>query len=150
MGFCNLQETVVSLEKTGQLRRIEVEIEPYLEAGVIQRRVYANGGPALLFNKVKGCSFPMLGNLFGTLERARYLFRDTLPAIERLVDIKVDPGVAFRELGASLGLARPAWHLLPKSTARGPTLQHTTTLAPLPQLVSWPYDGGTVITLPAV
>ena len=150
MGFRNLQETVVSLEKTGQLRRIEVEIDPYLEAGVIQRRVYANGGPALLFSKVKGCSFPMLGNLFGTLERARYLFRDTLPAIERLVALKVDPGEAFREIGATLGLGRHAWHLLPKSSSNGPLLQRMTTLAQLPQLVSWPKDGGAFITLPKV
>ena len=150
MGFRNLQETVVSLEKTGQLRRIEVEIDPYLEAGVIQRRVYANGGPALLFSKVKGCSFPMLGNLFGTLERARYLFRDTLPAIERLVALKVDPGEAFREIGTTLGLGRHAWHLLPKSSSNGPLLQRMTTLAQLPQLVSWPKDGGAFITLPKV
>ena len=67
MGFRNLQETVASLEQAGQLCRIEVEIDPYLEAGAIQRRVYAKGGPALLFSKVKGCPFPMLANLFGTL-----------------------------------------------------------------------------------
>jgi 4-hydroxy-3-polyprenylbenzoate decarboxylase len=150
MGFRNLQETVASLERTGQLRRIEVEVDPYLEAGAIQRRVYANGGPALLFSRVKGCSFPMLANLFGTLERARYLFQDTLPAIERLVELKVDPGAAFRELGASLGLGRHAWRLLPKSASSGPLLQNTTTLAQLPQLVSWPQDGGAFITLPQV
>jgi 4-hydroxy-3-polyprenylbenzoate decarboxylase len=150
MGYRNLQETVAALERTGQLKRIDVEVDPSLEIGAIQRRVYAAGGPALLFTRVKGCDFPMLGNLFGTLERARYLFRDTLTAIERLVDIKVDPGVAFRELGASLGLARHAWHLLPKSTTSGPALQHTTTLSQLPQLVSWPDDGGAFITLPQV
>ena len=84
MGFRNLQETVSTLEQTGQLRHIEVEVDPYLEVGAIQRRVYAAGGPALFFSKVKGCGFPMLGNLFGTLERGRYLFRDTLPAIEKI------------------------------------------------------------------
>jgi len=150
VGFRNLQETVAALERAGQLRRIEVEVVPYLEAGAIQRRVYARGGPALLFSKVKGCPFPMLANLFGTLERARYLFQDTLPAIERLVELKVDPGTAFRELGASLGLGRHAWRLLPKSVSSGPLLQNTTTLAQLPQLVSWPQDGGAFITLPQV
>ncbi len=150
MGYRNLQETVVDLERTSQLKRIDVEVDPCLEVGAIQRRVYANGGPALLFSRVKGCDFPMLGNLFGTLERARYLFRDTLPAIERLIAIKVDPGAAFRELGASLGLGRHAWHLLPKQVSRGPLLQQTTLLAQLPQLVSWPEDGGAFITLPQV
>lgn len=150
MGYRNLQETVADLESTAQLKRIEVEVDPCLEIGVIQRRVYAAGGPALLFTKVTGCDFPMLGNLFGTLERARYLFRDSLPAIERLVALKVDPGLAFREIGASLGLARHAWHLLPKSASKGPLLQNTTTLAQLPQLLSWPEDGGAFITLPQV
>jgi 4-hydroxy-3-polyprenylbenzoate decarboxylase len=150
MGFRNLQETVTALERTGQLRRIDVEVDPLLEAGVIQRRVYAAGGPALLFTRVKGCDFPMLGNLFGTLERARFLFRDTLPAIEKLVALKVDPGAAFREVGATLGLGRHAWHLLPKMVKTGSLLQHTTTLGRLPQLVSWPDDGGAFITLPQV
>jgi 4-hydroxy-3-polyprenylbenzoate decarboxylase len=150
MGYRNLQDTVAELEKTAQLRRINVEVDPFLEIGAIQRRVYAAGGPALLFTRVKGCDFPMLGNLFGTLERARYLFRDTLPAIERLIDIKVDPGKALREICTSLGLGRHAWHLLPKSVNDGPLLKHSTALANLPQLVSWPDDGGAFITLPQV
>lgn len=150
MGYRNLQETVADLERTAQLKRIEVEVDPFLEMGAIQRRVYAAGGPALLFTRVKRCDFPMLGNLFGTLDRARYLFRDTLPAIERLVALKVDPGIALREPGASLGLARHTWHLLPKSSRSGPLMRHTTTLAQLPQLVSWPEDGGAFITLPQV
>jgi len=150
MGYRNLQDTVADLEKTGQLRRIESEVDPHLEMGVIQRRVYARQGPALLFTRVKGCAFPMLGNLFGTLERARYLFRDTLPVIERLVALKGDPGLALRNLGATLGLGRHAWNLLPKTVSRGPLLAQLTQLAQLPQLVSWPEDGGAFITLPQV
>jgi 4-hydroxy-3-polyprenylbenzoate decarboxylase len=150
MGYRNLNDTVADLARTTQLKRIDVEVDPFLEVGAIQRRVYANGGPALLFSKVKGCDFPMLGNLFGTLERARYLFRDTLPAIERLISLKVDPGEAFRNLGSTLMLGRHAWHLLPKSVRSGPLLQNATTLARLPQLVSWPDDGGAFITLPQV
>ena len=150
MGYRNLQETVADLERTAQLRRIDVEVDPFLEVGAIQRRVYAAGGPALLFTRVKGCDFPMLGNLFGSLERARYLFRDTLPVIERLLALKVDPGLALRDLGSSLNLGRHVWHLLPKTTSNGPLKQHTTTLAQLPQLVSWPQDGGAFITLPQV
>ncbi|MBE0576503.1 MAG: UbiD family decarboxylase [Desulfuromonadales bacterium] len=150
MGYRNLNDTVADLERTAQLKRIDVEVDPFLEVGAIQRRVYAAGGPALLFTRVKGCNFPMLGNLFGSLERARYLFRDTLPAIERLVALKVDPGLAFRNLGSTLMLGRHAWHLLPKSASSGPLLRHTTTLAGLPQLVSWPKDGGAFVTLPQV
>lgn len=150
MGYRNLQETVADLERTGQLKRIDVEVDPYLELGMIQRRVYAEGGPALLFTRVKGCAFPMLGNLFGTLERARYLFRDTLSVIEKLVEFKVDPGSAFRQLGSALGVAPHAWHLLPKRVNKAPLLQNIVALQELPQLVSWPKDGGAFITLPQV
>src|SRR5210317_1895020 len=145
MGYRNLQETVSALEKTGQLKRLDVEVDPYLEIGAIQRRVYAADGPALLFSRVKGCGFPMLGNLFGTLARARYLFRDTLPAIARMVELKVDPGLAMRNLPATLALGRHAWSLLPRPGSRGPVLEKSTRLAGLPQLVTWPNDGGAFI-----
>jgi 4-hydroxy-3-polyprenylbenzoate decarboxylase len=52
MGYRNLQETVAALERTGQLKCIDVEVDPSLEVGAIQRRVYAAGGPALLFTRV--------------------------------------------------------------------------------------------------
>ncbi|MEJ2520004.1 MAG: UbiD family decarboxylase, partial [Desulfuromonadales bacterium] len=150
MGYRHLQETVSDLERIGQLKRIDVAIDPCLEAGAVQRRVYASGGPALLFTRVKGCDFPLLANLFGTLERARYLFRDALPVVEQLVALKGDPGQALRRPGAALGLARRGVHLLPKQVRRGPLLAHQTSLDRLPQLVSWPDDGGAFITLPQV
>lgn len=150
MGYRNLQEAITDLQRTAQLKSIDVELDPYLEIGAVQRRVYASGGPALLFTRVKGCAFPMLGNLFGTLERARYLFRDTLPAIERLIALKVDPGGMLRDIAKSFGLGRHAWHLLPKFVRHAPALRNTTNLARLPQLVCWPGDGGAFITLPQV
>ncbi|MBI1920274.1 MAG: UbiD family decarboxylase [Geobacter sp.] len=150
MGYRNLRECVADLESTGQLVRIAVEVDPNLEAGAIQRRVYAAGGPALLFTNVKGCRFPMLGNLFGTLERTRFLFRDTLPAIEKLVALKVNPAELMKEPSALLKLIPAAVHLLPRKIARGPILANTTTVDQLPQLKSWPMDGGAFITLPQV
>ncbi|MDO9080399.1 MAG: UbiD family decarboxylase, partial [Desulfuromonadales bacterium] len=83
MGYRNLQETVKDLEKNGQLRRIDVELSADQEIGLIQRRVFAAEGPALLFTNVSGCAFPLLGNLFGTMERTRFIFRDALPRIEQ-------------------------------------------------------------------
>ena len=90
MGYSNLQQCVADLERRDQLRRIDREVDPRLEVGAIQRRVYQAGGPALLFTNVKGCRFPMLANLFGTVERACFLFRDTLATVQRMVDLKVD------------------------------------------------------------
>jgi 4-hydroxy-3-polyprenylbenzoate decarboxylase len=141
---------VADLERSGALIRIDQELSADLEIGSIQRRVYQAGGPALLFTRVKGCSFPMLGNLFGTLERTRFIFRDTLKAVERLVQLKVDPRAFLREPAALLSTLPAAWHLLPKSVSDGPILANRTTLDQLPQLKSWPDDGGAFITLPQV
>ncbi len=91
MGHLNLAAAVADLERSGQLVRIEEEIDPHLEAAEIHRRVYAVRGPALFFARVKGTPFPMVSNLFGTLERAKYLFRDSLDDVRKLVELKTDP-----------------------------------------------------------
>ena len=150
MGYHNLADCVRDLERSGQLVRIDQEIDPGLEAGAIQRRAYQAGGPALLFTRARGCSFPLLGNLFGTLERARYLFRDTLESIGHLVRLKTDPAELLRHPFAYLKTPRAALTLLPKKVSRGPILAHTTSIDRLPQLKSWPMDGGAFITLPQV
>ena len=84
MGYKSLSACIADLERSGQLVRIEQQVDPYLEAAEIQRRVYQAGGPAIYYARVKGCQFPMVSNLFGTLDRARFLFRDTLDAVRRL------------------------------------------------------------------
>ncbi len=150
MPYHNLQQCVTDLEKTSQLVRIDVEIDPHLEAAEIQRRVYAAGGPAVLFSRVKGSPFPMVSNLFGTLERTRFLFRDTLQGVRHLIDMKIDPMVALKSPWKYRDVLRPAWSMLPKKTKRGAVLQHQTTIDQLPQLKSWSDDGGAFITLPEV
>ena len=150
MGYKDLASCVADLERAGLLVRIDCELSAELEIGSIQRRVYQAGGPALLFTRVKGSAFPMLGNLFGTLERTRYVFRDALKAVERLVRLKVDPRSALREPATLLGAVPAAWHLLPKPVSDGPILKNRTTIGKLPQLKSWPDDGGAFITLPQV
>ena len=150
MGYRNLQSCVRDLERHGQLLRIDSEVDPRLEAGAIQRRVYAAGGPALLFTRVKGCRFPMLGNLFGTLERTRFLFRDSLPVIEQLVALKLNPLQALKQPFSLPGIGLAARHLLPKTVRQAPATTGQCRLSDLPQLVSWPDDGGAFITLPQV
>ena len=71
----SLRRLIDELEQAGRLVRLDDEIDAHLEAAEIHRRVYARGGPAVLFANVKGCRFPMVSNLFGTIERARYLRR---------------------------------------------------------------------------
>ena len=138
------------LERHGHLRRIEVPVDPRLEAAEIQRRVYQAGGPALLFTNVVGCRFPMVSNLFGTLERARFMFRDTLAAVRKLVELRTDPGALARRPWRYLGVPLTGLRMRPRFRARGPVLAHTCKVSELPQLVSWPDDGGPFITLPQV
>lgn len=150
MGYLNLAAAVADLERTGQLRRIDAEIDPRLEAGAIQRRAAAAGGPALLFANVKGARFPMLANLFGTLERTRFLFRDTLRSLEALFALKADPMELLRRPWRYAGVPRVLWNTRPRSVATGPVLAGRCALSDLPQVVSWPRDGGAYVTLPQV
>ncbi|WP_435017135.1 UbiD family decarboxylase [Tundrisphaera sp. TA3] len=150
MGYRSLAECVADLRRTGQLVAIDREVDPFLEVGAIQRRVYQAGGPALLFPHVKGTRFPMVGNLFGTMERTRFLFRDTLEAVRLLVEIKVRPPEALRRPWRYRHLPATALRLLPRRVRRGPILAHQTTISQLPRLQSWPDDGGPFVTLPQV
>ncbi|MBE9486349.1 MAG: UbiD family decarboxylase [Chloroflexi bacterium] len=150
MGYRNLREAVNDLESTGQLIRIDQPIDPNLEAGAIQRRVYQAGGPALFFNTLKNCDFPAVANLFGTLERTRFLFRDALKHIDTLVRLKLDPKTLLRHPSTILSAPLAAWHLLPKKVQDGPILQRQTKISRLPQIKSWPDDGGAFVTLPQV
>ena len=122
MGYRTLADCIADLERTGQLVRIEEEIDPYLEAAEIQRRVYAARGPAVYYARVRGTPFPMVSNLFGTLDRLRYIFRDALSAVTRLVELKVDPSRAARRPWQYLPAARAALHMLPKRVRRGAAL----------------------------
>jgi len=150
MGYRNLRQCVDDLERAGMLVRIDAELDPRLEIAEVQRRLYRACGPAVLFTRVKGCSFPLLGNLFGTPERARFLFRDALDAVRTLVRLKIDPREILRRPWRHFGTAFTALHMLPRQVRRGPILANETTISRLPQFVSWPDDGGAFVTLPLV
>ena len=150
MGYRSLQECVADLERHKQLIRIDAEIDPCLEAAEIQRRVYAAGGPALLFANVKGCRFPMASNLFGTLDRTRFIFRDALEAVRHLVELKIDPSQLAQKPLRYLDVPRTLWSMWTRRVRSGPVVECETTLDQLPQLKSWPNDGGAFITLPQV
>jgi 4-hydroxy-3-polyprenylbenzoate decarboxylase len=150
MAFHSTRAALEGLERHGQLVRIAQEIDPALEAAEIQRRVYQAGGPALLFERVKGSRFPMASNLFGTRQRAEILFADALEAVRRVVELKVDPANLLRRPFRYLGAPLTALTMLPRSVGSGPVLASQCKLSELPQLKSWPDDGGAFVTLPQV
>jgi 4-hydroxy-3-polyprenylbenzoate decarboxylase len=150
MGYRSLRECVDDLRRHGHLIEVDYEVDPNLEAAAIQRRVYEAGGPALYFPRVKRTRFPLVCNLFGTLDRTRFLFRDTLDSVRGLVELKLDPPALFKRPWRYRGVPATALRLLPRRVANGPILAHTTTVDSLPPIKSWPLDGGPFITLPEV
>ena len=79
MGYPSLSACVRDLEAHGHLVRVREEVDPHLEMAAIHRAVFARGGSALLFENVRGSRFPAVSNLFGTTDRARFLFRTRPP-----------------------------------------------------------------------
>jgi 4-hydroxy-3-polyprenylbenzoate decarboxylase len=150
MHYSSLQEAVDDLEKHGHLIRIKEEVNPHLQMSSIHLRVHETGGPALLFENVKGSPFKAVSNLFGTLERSRFMFRKTLPIVESLVSIKIDPASAIKKPLNLIKLIPGALTALPMKRGFSPVKFGTTTIDQLPQIVHWPNDGGAFVTLPQV
>ena len=67
MLYRSLEDCLLDLEKNGRLVRIKEEVDPFLEMAAIHLRVHETGGPALLFEHVKGSPFRAASNIFGTL-----------------------------------------------------------------------------------
>jgi 4-hydroxy-3-polyprenylbenzoate decarboxylase len=150
MAYTSMRACALDLARAGHLLRIEAEVDPELEMAAIHRRVFRAGGPALYFARVRGCRFPMVSNLFGTLPRARFIFRDTLERVRRLIELRVDPAALWRSPRRYLGVLRTLWHTRPRKVAGGPLFAHQIAVSDLPHLRSWPDDGGAFVTLPAV
>jgi len=150
MGYKNLAECVADLEKHGHLIRIREEVDPYLEMAAIHLRVYEEQGPALLFENVKGSKFPAVSNLFGTLERSKFMFRDSLAKVEQLVALRSDPIKALKNPFKYAGAGLTALSALPLKQSLFKSTFQKTTISSLPQIVNWPMDGGPFITMPQV
>ncbi|MBB6236575.1 4-hydroxy-3-polyprenylbenzoate decarboxylase [Pedobacter sp. AK013] len=150
MAYKSLAECVSDLEKHGHLIRIKEEVDPYLEMAAIHLRVYENKGPAILFEKVKGSPFPAVSNLFGTLERSKFIFRDTLPKVQQLVTLRNDPIKALKKPFKYVGSAMSALSALPLKTPSAKSKFLKTSIGQLPQIVNWPMDGGPFVTMPQV
>jgi len=151
MAYSSLEACLLDLERTGQLLRIKEEVDPYLEMAAIHLRIYEQKGPAILFEKVKGSKFRAASNIFGTLERSEFIFRDTLPAVKQLIDIKINPLAAIQNPIKSLAALPAAINALPiKNPISKPVLFEEIDISDLPLIHHWPMDGGAFVTLPQV
>lgn len=141
---------MADLERNKLLVRVKEEVDPYLEMAAIHLRVYEKQGPALFFENIKGSKFPAVSNLFGTLERSKFLFRDTLEKIKVLVDLKSDPVKAAKNPFKYVDVAYTAFSALPTKVRTAPVTYGQTKVSELPQIVNWPMDGGPFVTMPQV
>ena len=150
MPFADLQGFVAHLEATQQLRRIQAEVDPVLEAGEIAQRVLREGGPALLFERPRGSSMPLVMNLFGTMERIRAALgrepgeigAELLQAVQRLNPPSLSAVWQNRSILSRLRHMRPAT----VASALCQEVSETPDLSRFPILKCWPEDGGRFIT----
>lgn len=151
MSYVSLEECLLDLEKNGHLIRIKEEVNPYLEMAAIHLRVYEVGGPALLFEKVKGSRFRAASNIFGTMERSRFIFRDTFQLVQKLITLKDNPINALKHPIDNMQAALAAAKAFPlKNPIKKTVLYEEIQIADLPLIQHWPKDGGAFITLPQV
>ncbi len=151
MAYHSLESCLIDLEKNGQLVRITEETDPYLEMAAIHLRVHQARGPALLFENVKGSRFRAASNIFGTLERSKFIFRDTLAQVQRLIELKNDPVKAIKSPLKNFSAGLSALKALPlKNPFSRPVLFQHLQIQDIPQIYHWPMDGGAFVTLPQV
>lgn len=148
--YSSLKACVEDLERQGQLFRIKEEVDPDLEMAEIHRRVFESGGPALFFEKIKSCRFPAVSNLYGTRDRILYLFKESLGDVQALGQLKNDPGLLLKKPFTYLPAALKARFALPRKQRFNRSMVHTCKISDLPQIRSWPMDGGPFVLLPQV
>ena len=151
MAYSSMEACLLDLERNGMLLRIKEEVDPYLEMAAIHLRIFESKGPAILFEKVKGSKYRAASNIFGTLERSEFIFRDTLPAVKQLIDIKINPLAAIQHPLKTLSALPAALHAIPcKNPFNQPVLFEEINISDLPLIQHHPMDGGAFVTLPLV
>jgi len=154
MVHTHLRSFVDCLRREGELVDIHLPLDPRFIIPEIQRRVVANNGPALLFHKPMGASFPVATNLFGSHKRIDLAFGGKPEALVRNLVHTFEtqfPPKGVKALWNMRGFVPPLMKLGTKLRKSGPVLANDLgSMAALPALTCWPEDGGPFVTLPLV
>lgn len=151
MNYNSLEECLKDLESIDQLVRITEEVDPHLEMAAIHLRVYEAGGPALLFENVKGSPYRAASNIFGTLDRSRFIFRTTMSKVQQLVALRDNPVQALKSPFKNISTGLAAMKALPlRNPSAKPVMDNQIQISDLPLIQHWPKDGGAFVTLPQV
>ncbi len=158
MSYRDLRDFIAQMERLGELKRVGTEIDPRLEMTEICDRVLQAGGPAILFERPKGHTIPVLANLFGTPRRVALGMG--AEATEALRDIgkllanlrEPEPPQGMRDALDKIGMLKSAlWDMRPKERSGAPCQEivwegREVDLARLPIQLCWPGDAGPLIT----
>jgi len=148
MSYNTLQQCLNDLENNGDLKVISEKLNPDLELASLHLEEFSKQGKALLFKNIIGTKYRAASNLFGTIDRSRFMFRDSLQTVKDLIEIKIDPKIIFKNPLRTLKTALNALYALPKRV-RFKDFEEVE-IEDLPQLKCWKEDGGAFITLPQV
>ncbi|CAM3604510.1 4-hydroxy-3-polyprenylbenzoate decarboxylase [Parendozoicomonas haliclonae] len=161
MKYRDLRDFIDQLEKLGELKRIKQEVDPYLEITEISDRTLRKGGPALLFENVKGSDIPLLANLFGTPRRvALGMGQDNTDALRDVGKLMAylkepDPPKGFRDALEKLPIFKKVLSMGPKNVRNAPCQEvvlkgDEVDLTKLPIQHCWPEDVAPLVTWPLV
>ncbi len=151
MSYHSLEDCLLDLEKHNHLIRIKEEVDPYLEMAAIHLRIFEANGPALLFENVKGSKYRTASNIYGSLERSKFIFRNTFKQVQQLIGLKNDPINAIKHPINNAAAAFAALKAFPlKNPISKPVLANEINISDLPLIQHWPMDGGAFVTLPQV
>ena len=161
MSFKDLRHFIDLLEKEGELKRIKIEVDPYLEITEISDRILRHGGPALLFENVKGSSLPLLANLFGNTRRiALAMGQEDLEGLRDVGKLlaflkEPTPPSGWKDLWQSLPSYKSVLNIAPnvKKTAACQEIvieESDVDLSKFPIQTCWPGDAAPLVTWPLV
>ena len=149
MVYKTLQQCISDLDKKGELKIISEEVNPDLDIASIHLDEFAIGGKAILFENIKGSKYRSVSNLFGTLDRGKFIFRNSIDLVKDLIDLRLNPTNALKNPLKSLFPVLNGIYSLPKKV-RFPKSFKEIKIEDLPQIKCWKEDGGAFITLPQV
>ena len=157
MTYNDLRDFIAQLERQGELKRITLPVDPYLEMTEICDRTLRAGGPALLFENPKGSNIPVLANLFGTARRvALGMGQDSVEALREVGTLlaylkEPEPPKGWRDVWDKLPVLKQVLSMVPKVVSKAPCQENTieadaVDLSKLPIQTCWPGDAGPLIT----
>jgi len=157
MRYDDLRAFIGVLEQRGELKRTAVEVSPNLEMTEICDRCLKQGGPAILFERPKGYSIPVLANLFGTPRRvAMGMGEESAEALREVGKLlaylkEPEPPRGLKDAWDKLPVLKKVLDMAPKERSSAPCQEIVwegadVDLSRLPIQTCWPGDAGPLIT----